>query len=130
MPISAWILFAFLTVVIGIFAIAIIIDSTNKAVAIITAIVAILLIFAILFGLFWYYNNTAKGQRAMIDQKSSLGQGLERTVVVYTANGDIIAEYTGMIDIEANDGGYIKFDFEGKRYMYYNCFVESIAEIG
>lgn len=130
MPIGAWILFAFFTLIIGIFAIAIIIDSTNKAVAIITAIVAILLIFAILFGLFWFYNNTAKGQRAMIDQKSSLGQGLERTVVVYTANGDIIAEYTGMIDIEANDGGYIKFDFEGKRYMYYNCFVESIAEIG
>lgn len=33
------------------------------------------------------------------------------------------------IDIETNDGGYVKFDYKGKRYMYYNCFVESIADI-
>ncbi len=32
------------------------------------------------------------------------------------------------IDIETNDGGYVKFDFDGKRYIYYNCFVETIAE--
>ena len=31
--------------------------------------------------------------------------------------------------IDENDGGYIKFDFDGKRYIYYNCFVESIADI-
>ena len=130
MPIAGWLLFVTLSAFIGIVGIAIAVDTTNKAIAIISVIVAVLLIAALLFGMLWFYNNTAKGQRAMIDQKSSLGQGLERTVVVYTANGDIIAEYTGMIDIEANDGGYIKFDFEGKRYMYYNCFVESIAEIG
>lgn len=130
MPIAGWIIFGTLVIPIILFASAIFVDSSNKAVQAITIIVAVLLIIALLFGLFWYYNNTAKGQRAMIDQKSSLGRGLERTIVVYTANGDIIAEYTGMIDIEANDGGYIKFDFEGKRYMYYNCFVESIAEIG
>ena len=34
------------------------------------------------------------------------------------------------IDIEGNDGGYVLFDYQGKRYTYYNCFVESIAEIG
>lgn len=33
------------------------------------------------------------------------------------------------IDIDTNDGGYVKFDFNGKRYIYYNCFVESIADI-
>lgn len=32
-------------------------------------------------------------------------------------------------DIATNDGGYVKFDFNGKRYIYYNCFVESIADI-
>lgn len=65
----------------------------------------------------------------MIDQASNLGNGMERTVTVYTANGDVIAQYEGHIDIDANDGGYVKFDFEGKRYIYYNCFVESIAVI-
>ena len=47
----------------------------------------------------------------------------------YTADGEIIAQYTGKIDIEGNDGGYVLFDYEGKRYTYYNCFVESIADI-
>lgn len=42
---------------------------------------------------------------------------------------DGVAQYTGKIDIEGNDGGYVLFDYEGKRYTYYNCFVESIAEI-
>lgn len=71
----------------------------------------------------------ASGQRALTDQKSELANGLERTINVYTANGDLIASYNGKIDIDTNDGGYVKFDFEGKRYVYYNCFVETIAEI-
>lgn len=40
-----------------------------------------------------------------------------------------LATYEGKIDIDTNDGGYVKFDFNGKRYIYYNCFVESIADI-
>ena len=77
----------------------------------------------------WYYNNTASGQRELVDQKSNLNNGLERIVTIYTANGNIIAEYKGIFDIEDNDGGYVLFDYNGKRYTYYNCFVEPIAEI-
>ena len=72
---------------------------------------------------------TASGQRALTDQKSEMDNGLERTVTIYTADGEIIAQYTGKIDIEGNDGCYGLFDYEGKRYTYYNCFVESIADI-
>ena len=53
----------------------------------------------------------------------------QRTITVYTADGKELATYEGKIDIETNDGGYVKFDFNGKRYIYYNCFVESIADI-
>ena len=77
----------------------------------------------------WYFANTASGQRALIDQRSNLNNGIERTVTVYTANGDVIAQYEGKIDIAANGGEYIKFDFDGKRYIYYNCFVETIAAL-
>lgn len=97
---------------------------------IISVVVAILLILGLFFGMRWYFQNTASGQRALTDQKSDLDNGLERTVTIYTADGGIIAQYTGKIDIEGNDGGYVLFDYEGKRYTYYNCFVESIAEIG
>lgn len=101
----------------------------GKTGGIVVTVVCIVLIIAVLFGMLWYYNSTADGQRAMIDQQSNLDNGLERTITIYTADGNIIATYTGKIDIETNDGGYIKFDFEGKRYIYYNCFVESIAVI-
>ena len=72
---------------------------------------------------------TGSFERAVVDAKSNLSGGLNRTVTVYTADGDVIATYQGKIDIDTNDGGYVKFDYDGKRYIYYNCFVESIADI-
>ncbi len=72
---------------------------------------------------------TESGKRALVDMKSEYLGGLDRTVTVYTADGEVIASYTGKIDIESSAGGYVKFDFEGKRYIYYNCFVETIADI-
>lgn len=129
MTIGGWVFFAVVALFIAGYALAFAVDCHETKHGITVIIVAAILIIALLFGLMWYFHNTAAGQRAMVDQKSNLNNGMYRTVTVYTANGDVIAEYTGVIDIEANDGGYIKFDFEGKRYMYYNCFVESIANI-
>jgi hypothetical protein len=71
----------------------------------------------------------ASASRAVTDFKSDVSGGLNRTINVYTANGDLIASYSGKIDIDQNDGGYVKFDYDGKRYVYYNCFVETIADI-
>ena len=70
----------------------------------------------------------ASMSRLCTDMKSDICGGLNRTVTVYTANGDILAQYQGKIDIETNAGGYVKFDLDGKRYIYYNCFVETIAD--
>lgn len=96
---------------------------------ILVAVVAIGVIIGLFFGVRWYFQNTASGQRAITDQKSELNNGLERVITVYTADGKVIAQYEGQIDIEGNDGGYVVFDYEGRRYTYYNCFVESVAEI-
>ena len=101
----------------------------SKSGKVISFIIAGFISLIALGGMLWYFNCTADGQRQIVDQRSNLSNGLDRVVTVYTADGDVIAQYEGQIDIEANDGGYIKFDFEGKRYMYYNCFVESIADI-
>ena len=70
----------------------------------------------------------ASMDRIGTDVKSDLNGGLNRIINVYTADGKIIASYEGRIDIETNDGGYVKFDYDGKRYVYYNCFVETIAD--
>lgn len=130
MTIGSWILFAFFAICIIALGLFMFFEIENIAGKIISAVAAVLLVIGLFVGFRWYYQNTASGQRALIDQQSDLGNGLERTVTVYTANGEIIAQYTGKIDIEGNDGGYVLFDYEGKRYTYYNCFVESIAEIG
>lgn len=129
MTIGGWILFAIFALSIGGTCLFIAADATSSSGPLLAVLIAIILIVALLFGMKWYFNNTASGQRALTDQKSELANGLERTINVYTANGDLIASYNGKIDIDTNDGGYVKFDFEGKRYVYYNCFVETIAEI-
>ena len=130
MTIGGWIVFSLLAVMFVITGIFIAIECDSKTVAVIVIIMALLLTIGLYAGFHWYFTSTASGQRALTDQKSELNNGLDRHVTVYTANGDVLAEYEGRIDIEANDGGYIKFDFDGHRYIYYNCFVESIAEIG
>lgn len=129
MTISGWVLFGFIAlfaIVGGAAGVFVCETGAGKALSVIIALAVIL---GTLFGMLWYFGNTASGQRSLVDQKSELNNGIERTVTVYTADGKILAQYTGNIDIESNDGGYVKFDFEGKRYIYYNCFVETIAEI-
>lgn len=74
------------------------------------------------------FSGCASTGRFIVDMKSDIGGGLYRTINVYTVNGDLMATYTGKIDIEQADG-YIKFDYDGKRYIYYNCFVETVADI-
>ena len=125
MTIGGWILFGILAFfILGIGLMFMIMEDSK-----ISFPISIVITIPILIGMLWYYGNTASGQRAFVDQKSELNNGIERVINVYTANGDMIASYEGKIDIDTNDGGYVKFDFQGKRYIYYNCFIETIADI-
>ena len=125
MTIGSWILFGILAFfILGIGLMFMIMEDSK-----ISFPISIVITILILIGMLWYYGNTASGQRALVDEKSELNNGIERVINVYTANGDMIASYEGKIDIDTNDGGYVKFDFQGKRYIYYNCFIETIADI-
>lgn len=95
----------------------------KKRLATIIGIVAFVLV--ICFVIF----NSQGCQRKVVDLKSNFGGGLDRTINVYTADGRKLATYSGRIDIAEKEGGYVKFDYNGKRYIYYNCFIESIADI-
>lgn len=88
-------------------------------------ILSIIIAICLIFGL----TGCSSWDRFVTDMKSDFSGGMNRTIVVYTANGDVMASYEGKIDISSNEGGYVKFDYDGKRYIYYNCFVESIANI-
>lgn len=70
----------------------------------------------------------ASVERGMKDMKSELSGGLKRTVNVYSRNGDLIASYDGKIDIDSGSDTKVKFELDGKRYIYYNCQVEVIEK--
>ena len=128
MTIGGWFLCFFALAGVIFTGIMIISESTTRMTTVIV-IAAIILIGILIFSIgFWYFHNTASGIRALTDQKSNLNNGIERIIRVYTADGRVIAEYKGTIDLEMNQD-YIKFDWQGKRYIYYNCFVETIATI-
>ena len=132
MTISSWVGFGLIAVTLlslGGFLAYVLFDDDKIFYGIITLFLTIAFILGTYGAFRWYHSSTASGQRALTDQKSELSGGLNRRITVYTADGNILAEYEGKIDIEGNDGGYVLFDYEGKRYMYYNCFVESIADI-
>lgn len=129
MTIGGWFVFTIAAVIAIVVTVAVCICANNKIMPVISILACMAVIAGVFFGLRWYFTSTAAGQRKIIDQRSNLGGGIERTINVYTANGDTIASYTGKIDIEDADGGYVKFDYDGKRYIYYNCFVETVAEL-
>lgn len=130
MTIEGWVFFGIFGAVILVCGFALSTGASSRTGFGLGLVATLAVTFGLFFGIRWYYQNTASGQRAVIDQQSELNGGLERTVTVYTADGKVLAQYEGRIDIEGNDGGYVLFDFEGKRYMYYNCFIESVANIG
>lgn len=64
----------------------------------------------------------ASTSRWVKDVSSEYGGGLNRTVTVYDMQGEPIREYTGKIDVEANEGKVL-FDLNGKRTIIYNATV-------
>lgn len=129
MTIGGWVAFSIMAVIFILFGSLGVFGFEGTAARIASGVASVAAVAITLVIMLWYYGNTASGQRAIVSQKSDLSGGLQRTVTVYTADGEVIARYSGEIDIQGNDGGYVLFDFNGKRYTYYNCFVESIAEI-
>lgn len=71
---------------------------------------------------------TASCERSMKSCNSNMNGGLQRVVNIYTLDGELIATYEGLIDIDDNENGSIMFDMNGKRYVYYNAIVEVIEK--
>lgn len=84
MTIAGWVLFlvALLVIAFAVFFICIDSSPTCKKIAVVMGIVAVVLV---LLGELFYFNRTASGKRAFIDQRSELSNGIERTINVYTS---------------------------------------------
>ena len=70
----------------------------------------------------------ASTQRSCKSCQSDIAGGLDRIVNIYTLNGELLATYEGLIDIDDNENDSIMFDLDGKRYVYYNAIIEVIEK--
>ena len=119
MTVGGWIGFAiiaFLLLSIGV-AVGLMLDDGKAMVASVVAS-AVLVVF-VLIGMLFYYNNTASGKRAYKTQESNFNYGIERTVEVYDATGNLLKTYNGKFDIAYDDNRIIFDDENGKRHVIY-----------
>lgn len=70
----------------------------------------------------------ASTARACKSCNSDMNGGLNRVINIYSLDGNLMATYEGLIDIDNNSNGSIMFDLEGKRYVYYNAIIEVIEK--
>lgn len=119
MTIGGWIIFiiiAFLFIIAG-FLIGIMIDEDHSC--LIGTLIGIIISAFVLFGMHFYYNNTASGARAYKTQESNFNMGIQREVTVFDATGNIIKQYEGKFDIEYDDDRILFDDENGHRHIIY-----------
>jgi hypothetical protein len=130
MTISAWISFLFIAgflIGIGLF-IGYAMDGEHTT--LIGGLIGVFVSILLLIGMFWYYNSTAAGSRALKTQESNFNRGINRTITVYDIEGDIIQQFSGKFDIEYDDDR-IMFDDENnlRHIIYYPTGTVIIDEI-
>lgn len=105
----------------------------EKAAGLIAIIITIVVCIAIMFGLSWWHNSTASGQRAMKDFHSNIDGGLNREITITAESGREIFHYEGKIDVETKHEGnanYILFESEeGLRYIIYYGITDTMTII-
>ena len=107
--------------------------ANEKIPGLIVIIVTIVICIVIIFGVSWWHNSTANGQRAMKDFRSNIGGGLNREITITAENGREIFHYEGKIDVETKHEGnanYILFESEeGLRYIIYYGITDTMTII-
>ena len=81
----------------------------------VSAAICIVLLACMLF----YFNGTASGKRAYKTQESNLHNGIDRSVEVYDATGNLLKSYSGKFDIDYDDNRIIFDDENNKRHVIY-----------
>ena len=87
--------------------------------AIITFIIAGVIIAGMWVGGSWYYKNTESGKRAIKTQDSNIHGGIEREIIVYDMEGDEIERFRGKFDVDYGDERIMFDDENGNRHVIY-----------
>jgi len=133
MTIGAWVGFIFCAILLIGFGILIgaCVGGGDTKGCVIGGLIGIILTIFLFMGMFWYYNNTASGARALKSQKSNFTNGIERVVKVYSMDGKVLQKYEGKFDIEYDDDRILFDDENGLRHViYYPTGTVIIDEVG
>lgn len=124
--IGNWILFGILAIMGIVITAYVYVDTDELSYTIICAIICIVVIALVMFGVGWYNTHTASGSRALKDYQSNLDNGIERTLKVIADDGYVIYEREGKFDIEVHDN-YIVFDENHIRTILYRSLTSTLA---
>lgn len=70
----------------------------------------------------WWCSTSETGKRAIKAQESNLNGGLERTVTLYSYNGEEIKSWAGKFDVSSSETETY-FDIDGKRVIIHGGIV-------
>lgn len=93
-------------------------EATKEKTKIITFTITGILCVIVFFGMFWFYNNTSIGLRAL-SQDSQLINNIERTVILYDVNGEEIERFEGRFNITYDTEKILLDDQNSNRYVIY-----------
>ena len=117
MTVAGWIIFAIIAAVIMISAMGI---ADAFDLNIVSGFLVGIILSGIVLGIMlFYFNNTASGKRAFKSQESNFNNGIERSVEVYDATGNLLKTYSGKFDVDYDDNRIIFDDENNKRHVIY-----------
>ena len=117
MTVAGWIIFAIIAAVIMISAMGI---ADAFDLNIVSGFLVGIILSGIVLGIMlFYFNHTASGKRAFKSQESDFNYGIERSVEVYDATGNLLKTYSGKFDVDYDDNRIIFDDENNKRHVIY-----------
>lgn len=116
MTINGWGLFIILAVLIYVICIGIAYSVDRVWVGV---ILGTLLTIAIFAAFQFYFGHTEAGARAIKTEQSNLCGGIDRTVEVYDATGNLIKTYHGKFDVDYDDNRIVFDDENNMRHVIY-----------
>lgn len=97
------------------------VDEKSIGAAVLSAISAILTLVGCI-GIVWFCSTSESGKRALKEQQSDLNGGLQRTVTLYSYDGEEIKSWTGKFDVSSSETETY-FDIDGKRVIIHGGIV-------
>lgn len=124
MTILAWVVVIFIFICGAAFAVLLFVSAADEgsAVPAILGGVCALMTLVICGAIIWWCSTSESGKRAIKAQESNLKGGLERTVTLYSYDGEEIKSWAGKFDVSSSETETY-FDIDGKRVIIHGGIV-------